>query len=106
MIRRPPRSTLFPYTTLFRSQRVDGAADLLAARQHRLERVARGHVLEHACDVALERVAWVARLGGEGGQAVPQGERREGMPLPEAADHLVEPRLRRGVQSPPPRPRP
>src|SRR2546422_6098386 len=24
MIRRPPRSTLFPYTTLFRSQRVDG----------------------------------------------------------------------------------
>src|SRR3712207_9336070 len=25
MIRRPPRSTLFPYTTLFRSNRVDGA---------------------------------------------------------------------------------
>src|SRR3712207_8992570 len=25
MIRRPPRSTLFPYTTLFRSQRVDVA---------------------------------------------------------------------------------
>src|SRR3712207_6875254 len=24
MIRRPPRSTLFPYTTLFRSQRLDG----------------------------------------------------------------------------------
>src|SRR2546422_5799940 len=132
MIRRPPRSTLFPYTTLFRSlllvatqlvgervvllagaaaragagdgpdgdlaplhpdqhfrraadqrdvverevkeirsgiegaeiavqeQRVDGAADLLAARQHRLESVARGHVLEHPRHVALERVAWVA----------------------------------------------
>src|SRR2546425_5038903 len=27
MIRRPPRSTLFPYTTLFRS-RLDGARDL------------------------------------------------------------------------------
>src|SRR3712207_7599715 len=26
MIRRPPRSTLFPYTTLFRSDRVDGQA--------------------------------------------------------------------------------
>src|SRR3712207_7663769 len=26
MIRRPPRSTLFPYTTLFRSQDLDGAA--------------------------------------------------------------------------------
>src|SRR2546430_12141800 len=28
MIRRPPRSTLFPYTTLFRSARVDGGAFL------------------------------------------------------------------------------
>src|SRR3712207_8347256 len=28
MIRRPPRSTLFPYTTLFRSKRVDEALDL------------------------------------------------------------------------------
>src|SRR3712207_8985964 len=27
MIRRPPRSTLFPYTTLFRSDRLVGAAD-------------------------------------------------------------------------------
>src|SRR3989442_5014835 len=26
MIRRPPRSTLFPYTTLFRSERVGGQA--------------------------------------------------------------------------------
>src|SRR5256885_9754329 len=29
MIRRPPRSTLFPYTTLFRSQTLAGAAALL-----------------------------------------------------------------------------
>src|SRR3712207_7925552 len=29
MIRRPPRSTLFPYTTLFRS---DGGADLVGGR--------------------------------------------------------------------------
>src|SRR3712207_8907986 len=27
MIRRPPRSTLFPYTTLFRSARADGLAE-------------------------------------------------------------------------------
>src|SRR5438034_11590189 len=27
MIRRPPRSTLFPYTTLFRSQRARGVVD-------------------------------------------------------------------------------
>src|SRR5688572_32711493 len=31
MIRRPPRSTLFPYTTLFRSSRVDHARDAAAA---------------------------------------------------------------------------
>src|SRR2546430_13739125 len=40
MIRRPPRSTLFPYTTLFRSQcatwRAPGVA--LAARRHEWER--------------------------------------------------------------------
>src|SRR2546430_11771164 len=29
MIRRPPRSTLFPYTTLFRSRRLAEAIDLL-----------------------------------------------------------------------------
>src|SRR3712207_7486172 len=31
MIRRPPRSTLFPYTTLFRSARVAGGAARLGA---------------------------------------------------------------------------
>src|SRR3712207_7218469 len=37
MIRRPPRSTLFPYTTLFRSvQRVDG--DVREPRGHLLPR--------------------------------------------------------------------
>src|SRR5438105_10433979 len=34
MIRRPPRSTLFPYTTLFRSRRDRGGADRLYARAH------------------------------------------------------------------------
>src|SRR2546430_10312024 len=33
MIRRPPRSTLFPYTTLFRSRDGDLAAATSAARQ-------------------------------------------------------------------------
>src|SRR2546426_5150696 len=37
MIRRPPRSTLFPYTTLFRSLRADDAARAGAVlHQHRL----------------------------------------------------------------------
>src|SRR5256885_3979395 len=30
MIRRPPRSTLFPYTTLFRSQAIKGETDVAA----------------------------------------------------------------------------
>src|SRR3712207_7137623 len=33
MIRRPPRSTLFPYTTLFRSRRGRDEVDLHAAQQ-------------------------------------------------------------------------
>src|SRR3712207_7861940 len=43
MIRRPPRSTLFPYTTLFRSEVGRGAlADLLADRaREALERALR-----------------------------------------------------------------
>src|SRR5260370_6237209 len=42
MIRRPPRSTLFPYTTLFRSVAHAGWRDLVQARgaQH-------GHVAQH-----------------------------------------------------------
>src|SRR5256885_12581092 len=51
MIRRPPRSTLFPYTTLFRSD---------AGRE--------GDELELACLMALHRAAEarqkLARLGG------------------------------------------
>src|SRR3712207_5923258 len=34
MIRRPPRSTLFPYTTLFRSRRAAGVLDRLAEALH------------------------------------------------------------------------
>src|SRR3712207_8214207 len=44
MIRRPPRSTLFPYTTLFRSRHPDDQHGLLAAlgaRKVRAGRVAR-----------------------------------------------------------------
>src|SRR2546421_10467519 len=36
MIRRPPRSTLFPYTTLFRSNRLECEADSLKPFAQRL----------------------------------------------------------------------
>src|SRR3712207_4935262 len=40
MIRRPPRSTLFPYTTLFRSQGFAGVADAVGATTKKLEKAA------------------------------------------------------------------
>src|SRR2546427_10469019 len=46
MIRRPPRSTLFPYTTLFRSDVVDGRDIVLPGFQEDarpIERLAREH---------------------------------------------------------------
>src|SRR2546430_10434927 len=43
MIRRPPRSTLFPYTTLFRSRRsVVRSSDMADAKPRNLRRVALG----------------------------------------------------------------
>src|SRR2546427_4566195 len=45
MIRRPPRSTLFPYTTLFRSLHVGG------------RELARFHAVQEVADVRLELVA-------------------------------------------------
>src|SRR3712207_9460565 len=55
MIRRPPRSTLFPYTTLFRSHdRRDrvGLGDLLRVEALALEHVEEVHV---AADIQLRR---------------------------------------------------
>src|SRR3712207_6986839 len=59
MIRRPPRSTLFPYTTLFRSRR---------ARLHR--RVSRSRLARRA-------LPHLARRNGRGHGARDQGHRSE-----------------------------
>src|SRR3712207_7738798 len=64
MIRRPPRSTLFPYTTLFRSH-IRGLDHAVAARQR--EHAAAAHVRRHqgrgvALALDLERVAGIARV--------------------------------------------
>src|SRR3712207_8428427 len=59
MIRRPPRSTLFPYTTLFRSdaglgaQQVDRLPRRLAQRRQAPDPVGAGHAVR---DVELERL--------------------------------------------------
>src|SRR3712207_9258296 len=59
MIRRPPRSTLFPYTTLFRSPMDSTSID--APVPPVVEAARRG-------DVAGLRVGVVTELGGEGFQ--------------------------------------
>src|SRR5437660_6395408 len=65
MIRRPPRSTLFPYTTLFRSPRprssgadsraqlfLDHVRDLRRSEEHTSELQSRGHLV---CRLLLEK---------------------------------------------------
>src|SRR2546422_7842838 len=47
MIRRPPRSTLFPYTTLFRSVRGHGREALEDGRRHRHHEQEEGEHAEH-----------------------------------------------------------
>src|SRR5262249_61140726 len=85
MIRRPPRSTLFPYTTLFRSQRAlsrrtrelsrraAGSAAALSCRA-----AARGHPLQptRQLRLALQGAGW--RMAGPGlEQAEHRGHRHD-----------------------------
>src|SRR3712207_6899848 len=68
MIRRPPRSTLFPYTTLFRSRGGDGAERCRDARWHDGRGVGGGR---RARGRGLRRTG--GRAGADGG-----GRRRRG----------------------------
>src|SRR3712207_7042483 len=70
MIRRPPRSTLFPYTTLFRSR----GARAQAARQHDL-RGGPPHTARHPRARALGRGS-VGRAGGERARRAAYGDRK------------------------------
>src|SRR5260221_10036798 len=55
MIRRPPRSTLFPYTTLFRSlRRRDPLLEQQAGLDEHLQRVALGQLLGIELAAAVE----------------------------------------------------
>src|SRR3989475_9501792 len=73
MIRRPPRSTLFPYTTLFRSH--EGIAGRVVAKlRARMEKLRVGPPLDKAIDmgaivapVQLERIRGLVSKGVEEG---------------------------------------
>src|SRR2546425_11758735 len=85
MIRRPPRSTLFPYTTLFRSRRTDrlpgggaNAAHNIAALDGRpivVGRIGRDEAGEHLVGLLRDRGADTRRVWGDAGYP-PPGQRR------------------------------
>src|SRR5688572_31691908 len=59
MLRRPPRSTLFPYTTLFRSAKVQSRIELPFADESTIERVLYG--VSAACPRDDDQVLAVAK---------------------------------------------
>src|SRR5256885_7643433 len=80
MIRRPPRSTLFPYTTLFRSQVVD------VVEKHVLELADRRlHVARHGEVENAERPVAAPHDGGR--DALPRHQDRKSTRL--NSSHLV-----------------
>src|SRR2546422_106736 len=81
MIRRPPRSTLFPYTTLFRSAEGSHRAVLVAAAQRRgPEPHERREEERGGIERQRPRDFGIRRLGGEpeGGHLVPPQRPRVG----------------------------
>src|SRR5258708_9549663 len=79
MIRRPPRSTLFPYTTLFRSR---GHLDFWMRVEHRVpaERVPepQGGSTAHRVRLGAQFPIWGDEEGSVGGDAHIWGPHREG----------------------------
>src|SRR3712207_7098076 len=63
MIRRPPRSTLFPYTTLFRSGHLDHAGAVGAVQVLDLLRQAAGDGLRGAAVAPVDRVLQAGIVG-------------------------------------------
>src|SRR5689334_24372891 len=79
MLRRPPRSTLFPYTTLFRSRVLDDATvaylDLTGSGNETAAHVLRdGRLTIMFCSFGAKPL--ILRLYGRGEIVRPDGERR------------------------------
>src|SRR2546426_8760491 len=89
MIRRPPRSTLFPYTTLFRSLATDPACQGGAQSQWGSGRVPRGPAIPAAC---ARRPRWQRRDRSDRYHDFPDGTLDDlvaGRALPEAAHRVL-----------------
>src|SRR5256885_16943633 len=114
MIRRPPRSTLFPYTTLFRSHRVELADGdrHVPPRAPRIERNVRAAVVAEdavagVMGIEPQRVMVAVharqRLGGEGAAPVLARQQRRGVDEYVLAVGRGGPDLDGGVTGGPPR---
>src|SRR5258708_11914199 len=88
MIRRPPRSTLFPYTTLFRSQRRGVAKENteLTFDRHRYFRI--GRVARHARDRAARQRRGERLISHRVGRARVERSEEHTSEL-QSPDHLV-----------------
>src|SRR3989475_12880056 len=73
MIRRPPRSTLFPYTTLFRSAAGDGDEQVLVLLEHAV-------LPDRLTDLVAEKVEKIR--SAEGGVVAAELEYRRPAALP------------------------
>src|SRR2546429_7135940 len=81
MIRRPPRSTLFPYTTLFRSADRRGRAKGIGVPADEARDVLEGDFLELLLDAVEGEVSGVPRDDGHGERrAPPEGGEPGGSP--------------------------
>src|SRR5258708_28649576 len=88
MIRRPPRSTLFPYTTLFRSEAFPKHLRVLAARtEGPLQGLIRENLAEEENPAGPHPKLWREFLAGGGGGG---GDLTWCPPLPGAEAVVVE----------------
>src|SRR5256885_11451791 len=91
MIRRPPRSTLFPYTTLFRSWGVNLVVEVHDQGDGGVEMPARfdvqGDAAERLVSLAEQRLF---RIGGGGGYAAYHVAERRGQAVHKAEDAIDE----------------
>src|SRR2546427_13010359 len=78
MIRRPPRSTLFPYTTLFRS--LDNRDEVMLVID-RIPGAVAGRVVEERRVVVLEVALGIETAGDERRVRLPHRERDRGVPI-------------------------